>query len=77
MAKEIVVTVPPGSPLGKMSDTEIEKLVEQATAHLPKGQHAEFADHVVVKHAAEPAATGAAAKPNIGVGVTWTRACRN
>ena len=70
MAKHIVVQLPEGSPLEKMKPEEIQKFVKQATAHLPKADHKNHAEQVVIQ-------TGEKAMKPLGIGpwVQWTRAC--
>jgi hypothetical protein len=74
MAKEIVINVPQGSLLGKMTPVEIEKLVEQATAHLPKAQYAQFAEQVVVKTANSSSEPAGSVNPDIPI-ISWHRIC--
>ena len=71
MAKQIVVQLPQGSPLEKMKPEEIEKVVEQATAHLPKAEHAKYAEELVIKKGNEIGEAIASEDDPV-----WRRACR-
>ena len=76
MAKEIVVQIPQGSPLEKMTPAEIEKFVEQATSHLPKAKHAKYAGQLLIQTAINASDVTESPKPDIPI-ISWRRACRN
>lgn len=70
MAGRVVVQIPAGSPLTKMSQDEIKSLVEQATSHLPQAEQGAHGEQLVLQ-TGEKSAT----RPDIGGWAEWTRGC--